>query len=67
MENNELKLCPFCGGEPKKIFIGNAYTKKRSVTIKCTKCFTEQRTGAIHQDHEWCDMKATEKWNKRFL
>lgn len=61
----KLKSCPFCGGVAEKIFIGNEYTKKRSVKIKCKKCFTYQITGAIIHDHDWCDKVATEKWNSR--
>jgi Zn finger protein HypA/HybF involved in hydrogenase expression len=61
----ELLPCPFCGGKAEKIFIGNDYTKKRSVHIKCTVCHTEQRTGAIVRSHQWCDYTATEKWNLR--
>lgn len=65
MKTKELLPCPFCGGEADKIFKGNDYTKKRSVTIKCTKCFTEQRTGAIQNNLEWCDASAIKRWNQR--
>jgi hypothetical protein len=61
----ELLPCPFCGGIPTKIFIGNDFSKKRSVTIKCTKCFTKQVTGAIRNNHAWCEAMATIKWNER--
>lgn len=60
-----LKHCPFCGGEATKIFIGNDATKKRSVEIKCIVCFTKQVTGAIRNNHAWCDEVATKKWNNR--
>ena len=65
MEEAELLPCPFCGGEPEKLWIGNDFTKKRSVNIKCTKCFTEQRTSTIRFDHAQCDKWAIEKWNER--
>lgn len=61
----ELLPCPFCGGKPATTFIGNNHTKKRSVEIKCTECFTKQVTGAIRHDHKWCEEKAIETWNKR--
>lgn len=66
LSKKELLPCPFCGGEAKKTFIGNDFTKKRSVEIKCTKCFTKQVTGAIRNNHDWCDKKGTEQWNQRF-
>lgn len=64
MENN-LLTCPFCGGIPELLLIGNDHTKKRSVKIECTKCHTVQITGAIKFNHEWCKKTAVEKWNKR--
>jgi hypothetical protein len=67
MTAKELLPCPFCGGTANKVRIGNDYTKKRSVVITCTNklCRTEQRTGAIHNSHDWCDEVATKKWNTR--
>jgi len=61
----EIKPCPFCGGEAELITRGNAFTKKRSAEIECSKCHTLQVTGAIHSSLEWCQEKAIEKWNKR--
>ena len=49
----DLKPCPFCGGEAVKIFIGNEYTKKRSVEIKCKKCRVKRVNAAIYHDHDW--------------
>ena len=60
-----LKPCPFCGGIPEIIHIGNAFTKKRAVTIKCWGCSATQETGAIRNSLEWCEKVAIEKWNKR--
>ena len=62
---NDLLCCPFCGGEPKKTFIGNNFTKKRSIEIKCTSCRVKRVDAAIHHSHEWLDGVITELWNKR--
>ena len=61
----ELKPCPFCGGKAKKIFIGNDFTKKRSIEIKCTNCRIKRTDAAIRHNHEWLDKIATEAWNTR--
>lgn len=63
----ELKPCPFCGGQPQITVRGNDYTKKRLVEIECTNklCRTKQVTGAIHNSLEWCNEVAIKKWNKR--
>lgn len=61
----KLLPCPFCGGEPEFVTIGNDYTKSRKAEIKCTKCFCKRTTGAIHNNLEWCGRKAIELWNKR--
>ncbi len=65
-EADKLLPCPFCGGEPEFITIGNDYTKKRSAEIKCTKCFVKRTTAALRFDLEWCGRKAIEAWNKRW-
>ncbi len=61
-----LLSCPFCGGEPKKTFIGNDHTRSRKVEIKCTKCFTKQVTATLRYGFEQCEEWANEKWNARF-
>lgn len=61
----KLLPCPFCGGEPEFVTIGNDYTKSRKAEIKCTKCFCKRTTGAIHNNLEWCGRRAIELWNKR--
>lgn len=60
-----LLHCPCCGGEPELIFTGNDYTKKRSVTIKCKKCYLKRIDAAISNNSEWCAKVAIEQWNKR--
>ncbi len=62
---NELKLCPFCGTQPVKRFIGNEHTKKRSIEISCPKCRIKRTDAAFIQSHEWLDKVATRNWNQR--
>lgn len=61
----KLKQCPFCGEMPEKIFIGNEYTKRRSIEIKCPKCRIKRVDSAIIHSHEWLDAVATQSWNQR--
>lgn len=65
-EAEELLPCPFCGGEPEFITIGNEATKKRKAQIECTKCHVRRTTGAIRNSLEWCGRKAIELWNARW-
>ena len=64
----ELLPCPFCGGEPTFIKIGNVHTKM-AVTVRCPKCRVE-RTDATpkafnNSDHGWLLATAGKNWNKR--
>lgn len=64
----ELLPCPFCGGEPTFIKIGNVHTKM-AVTVRCPKCRVE-RTDATpkafnHSDHGWLLATAGKNWNRR--
>ena len=65
-EAEKLLPCPFCGGEPEFITIGNDYTKSRKAQIKCKKCIVKRTTGAIRNNLEWCGRKAIEAWNERW-
>ena len=66
-EFEELKLldCPFCGGKPEKIFIGNDHTKTRSIEIKCKACRVKRVDKALTHDHKWLDEVGTKAWNQR--
>ena len=64
-EAEELKPCPFCGGEADLSFIGNDYTKSRKVTIKCKGCRAKRTDAALRYSHEWVARVAIDYWNKR--
>ena len=57
--------CPFCGGKPELIIIGNNHTKKRSATVKCTKCRVQRTDRAMRFKMEWLIEAAIDQWNKR--
>ena len=64
-EADGLLPCPFCGGSAEMTFKGNDYTRKKSVTIKCSNCRAQRTDGAIRYSHEWCAKKAISYWNQR--
>jgi len=57
--------CPFCGGEPQLTFIGNDYSKKRKVEIKCKKCRVTMVNAGIRSGSEQLAKLSIEAWNKR--
>ncbi len=63
-----LKECPFCGGQNPVIGqIGNNYTPKRFVYIKCKKCKVKMKVGAIRGSIERCEEVVTKQWNNRIF
>ena len=63
MEN--LKPCPFCGGEANLHHVGNDFTKNRKVVIKCLKCRITRTDAALTHGFDWLDNVAIAKWNQR--
>lgn len=63
-----LLRCPFCGSEPKLIFIGNDYSKKRTVEIKCTNidCRATMINSSIRSTSKQLATWSIDKWNRRF-
>jgi hypothetical protein len=66
-EAEKLLKCPFCGYEPELLFIGNDYSKKRSVEIKCTNknCRINVVTSGIKSSSQQVALWSIEIWNKR--
>ena len=62
---NELKPCPFCGGEPTVTYIGNEHTKIRFIKIQCSGCRFERTDSALKFGFEWLDGIASAAWNRR--
>ena len=63
--DSRLKYCPFCGGVAEIITRGNAFTKKRSAEIECSKCHVKMIVGAIRNSLDWCESIIINKWNQR--
>ena len=60
-----LKPCPFCGGKPKLLHIGNDFKEKKKIIIKCIECRVERTDAALRHDFTWLETIATENWNQR--
>lgn len=60
-----LLPCPFCGEAPKIIQVGNDFTKKRKITIKCPKCRAERTDASMRNGIDWLEKVAIENWNQR--
>ena len=65
--SEKLKPCPFCGCEPKLKYIGNEFTRKRSIEIKCSNinCRVTMVNGAIRFDFKWLEDVSIKAWNRR--
>lgn len=62
-----LLPCPFCGEEPIMETVGNDYTRKRSLVIKCSNvdCRATMTNGAILHGFRWLEDVSIEAWNRR--
>ncbi len=63
----KLKPCPFCGSEAKMKFIGNDYTKSRTIEVKCSNvnCRAKMKNGAIRFNFDWLEDISIKAWNRR--
>ena len=61
----ELKPCPFCGGDAVTEYIGNDHTKTRKLKIKCKDCRIQLTNGAIKHDFAWLEDVTFKAWNTR--
>ena len=64
---DSLLSCPFCGAEPQLTFIGNDYSKSRTVEIKCKGCRVKMVNSGIIMGGEQLAKVSIEKWNKRVV
>lgn len=61
-KTEELKNCPFCGGEAEIIYILNL--GNRRVRVKCKQCFAS--SAVFRENPDFCAKdKAIEAWNRR--
>ena len=65
LERLVMLPCPFCGAEPEMMQIGNDYTKKRSVVIKCNRCRIQRKDSALRNSMDWLVDVAVKQWNQR--
>ena len=65
LEQLVMLPCPFCGAEPEMMQIGNDYTKKRSVVIKCNRCRIQRKDSALRNSMDWLVDVAVKQWNQR--
>jgi len=63
--SEELKPCPFCGGQPELHLIGNERSRTRKIIIKCTKCRIMRTDAAIKNSISWLEDIAIKNWNTR--
>jgi len=61
----DLLACPFCGADPSVKHIGNNYTKKRAIEIKCHACRIQRTDAALRYGFDWLEKVAAENWNQR--
>ena len=57
--------CPFCGGRPELIHIGNEYTKSRKIEIKCGGCRVKRVNAARIHGFKWLEDVSAKQWNQR--
>lgn len=58
--NNQLKPCPFCGGDP----VLKQY-REDGLEIKCSSCYSGRQQRWMYKGRDWLEVKMIEKWNER--
>lgn len=61
----ELKPCPFCGGEPKFTEVGSDLSKSRKLTIQCKGCRFKLTNAAMRHGFDWLYEITITAWNTR--
>ena len=64
-EEIEITPCPFCGTIPEIIHIGNNYTRKKAVKVRCRKCRVARTTATLTQSFAWLEKAAVRNWDQR--
>lgn len=66
-DTEQLKPCPFCGGEAEYIKVGNTHMGVKEATIKCKLCKMQyrQKFSKKRFDFEWIDDVMIGAWNRR--
>jgi len=57
--------CPFCGARPVVEHIGNDFSKKRCIKVKCSGCHVERTDSALRFGITWLEEVSQNAWNKR--
>lgn len=57
--------CPFCGTTPVMNRVGNDFSRKRSITIKCPNCRAQRTDAALRFGFDWLLDTAIKNWNQR--
>lgn len=60
IDTEQLKPCPFCGGEAEMHYWG-----KNGRILKCASCVVQWRQKVRSQSIEWLEKKLIENWNTR--
>ena len=66
-KNIKFSNCPLCGDETIVEQIGNEYSKKKTIKVKCRKCFVNIVQSVLIPDFKWLQQKMAERWNKRVI
>lgn len=64
---DNLKPCPFCGGEAEYTKVGNTHIGYKEATVRCTSCYVKRTQRFIRKkfDFDWIDKTMIESWNRR--
>lgn len=67
MENNELKPCPFCGGEVRAYFTDYLNLNQRTYHLNCNRCNTyfALKENSRYVSKETSEKELIEAWNRR--
>ena len=64
MRDEELKKCPFCGGEA-TVTVMRVVGELLNAQYHCKKCKASARPSKLNKDHDLVVAEARETWNRR--